>query len=138
MESGNSLPQFNLSVQGGTQGRSHTVSIRLLILQCFRAAVAKLFGLTDQESCHCLPPVDPPCPELATGSLKKKRVAWRRGRGALPWMEKKKKPCPRTREHERRALVGTDWKRALAGWNLRRALKKMTWSEIGVERKERR
>ncbi|GFV96224.1 hypothetical protein TNCV_1871841 [Trichonephila clavipes] len=53
----------------------------------------------------------------------------RRGRGALPWIEKKKTPCPGSRKHERRALVGTDWKRAL---------KKRTWSEIGVERKERR
>ncbi|GFX22437.1 hypothetical protein TNCV_3600691 [Trichonephila clavipes] len=57
----------------------------------------------------------------------------RRRRGALPWMEKKKKPCPGSREHERRALVGTDWKRALAGGNLRRSAK-----EVGVERKERR
>ncbi|GFY15459.1 hypothetical protein TNCV_1572701 [Trichonephila clavipes] len=32
-------------------------------------------------------------------------------RGARPWMEKK--PCPGSRKHERRALVGTDWKRAL-------------------------
>ncbi|GFX78295.1 hypothetical protein TNCV_5136421 [Trichonephila clavipes] len=50
----------------------------------------------------------------------------------------RKKPCPGSRELERRALVGTDWKRALEGENLRRALKKGTWSEIGVERKERR
>ncbi|GFU63239.1 hypothetical protein TNCV_2656841 [Trichonephila clavipes] len=49
-------------------------------------------------------------------------------RGALPWMEKKK-PCPGWRKYERRALVGLDWKRAL---------KKRSWSEIGVERKERR
>ncbi|GFT61345.1 hypothetical protein TNCV_4091141 [Trichonephila clavipes] len=33
-------------------------------------------------------------------------------RGALPWMEKKGKACPGWRKHERRALVGTDWKRA--------------------------
>ncbi|GFU20243.1 hypothetical protein TNCV_4933251 [Trichonephila clavipes] len=27
--------------------------------------------------------------------------------------EKEKRPCPGSRKHERRALVGTDWKRAL-------------------------
>ncbi|GFX78237.1 hypothetical protein TNCV_5135841 [Trichonephila clavipes] len=58
-------------------------------------------------------------------------------RGALSWMEEKK-TCPGSREHERRALVGTDWKRALAGGNFRRTLKKRTWPEIEVERKERR
>ncbi|GFY15460.1 hypothetical protein TNCV_1572711 [Trichonephila clavipes] len=47
------------------------------------------------------------------------RNRWRDGqetkktleRGARPWMEKK--PYPGSRKHERRALVGTDWKRAL-------------------------
>ncbi|GFU65669.1 hypothetical protein TNCV_635921 [Trichonephila clavipes] len=41
--------------------------------------------------------------------------------GARPWREK----SPGSRKHERRALVGTDWKRAL---------KKRSESEIGVER----
>ncbi|GFY24996.1 hypothetical protein TNCV_2691871 [Trichonephila clavipes] len=50
----------------------------------------------------------------------------------------RKKPCPGSRGLERRALVGTEWKRALAGENTRRALKKGTWNEIGVDRKERR
>ncbi|GFU99667.1 hypothetical protein TNCV_4083881 [Trichonephila clavipes] len=50
----------------------------------------------------------------------------------------RKKPCPGPRELERIALVGTDRKRALDGENMRRELKKGTWSEIGVERKERR
>ncbi|GFU11513.1 hypothetical protein TNCV_4551261 [Trichonephila clavipes] len=36
-----------------------------------------------------------------------------RERGARPWMEKREKPCPGWRKHERRALVGTDGKRAL-------------------------
>ncbi|GFT65424.1 hypothetical protein TNCV_1901991 [Trichonephila clavipes] len=49
-----------------------------------------------------------------------------------------KKPCPGSRELERRALDGTDWKRASYEENLRRPLKKGTWSEIGAERKERR
>ncbi|GFV96058.1 hypothetical protein TNCV_1870201 [Trichonephila clavipes] len=40
-----------------------------------------------------------------------------------------KTPCPGSRELERRALVGE---------NLRRELKKGTWSEIEVEWKERR
>ncbi|GFW72921.1 hypothetical protein TNCV_830441 [Trichonephila clavipes] len=43
-------------------------------------------------------------------------------RGARPWMEKRERPCPGLRKHERRALVGTDWKRAL---------KKRMESEIG-------
>ncbi|GFX09144.1 hypothetical protein TNCV_4167231 [Trichonephila clavipes] len=30
-----------------------------------------------------------------------------------PWREKREKPCPGWRRHERRALVGTDGKRAL-------------------------
>ncbi|GFX61390.1 hypothetical protein TNCV_4894341 [Trichonephila clavipes] len=34
-------------------------------------------------------------------------------RGARPWMQKKEKPCPGSRKHERRALVETDRKRAL-------------------------
>ncbi|GFV63562.1 hypothetical protein TNCV_4389271 [Trichonephila clavipes] len=50
----------------------------------------------------------------------------------------REKPCPGSRELEKRALVGTDWKRALNGEILRRALKKGTLFEIGVERKERR
>ncbi|GFT84555.1 hypothetical protein TNCV_714101 [Trichonephila clavipes] len=50
----------------------------------------------------------------------------------------RERPCPGSRELTRRALVGTDWKKTLDGWNLRRALKKGTWSEIRVERKERR
>ncbi|GFU26866.1 hypothetical protein TNCV_4541181 [Trichonephila clavipes] len=33
--------------------------------------------------------------------------------GSRPWLEKRKKPCPGSRKHERRVLVGTDWKRAL-------------------------
>ncbi|GFS70073.1 hypothetical protein TNCV_748411 [Trichonephila clavipes] len=36
-----------------------------------------------------------------------------RERGARPWMEKREKPCTGWRKHERRALVGTDGKRAL-------------------------
>ncbi|GFW53262.1 hypothetical protein TNCV_4709961 [Trichonephila clavipes] len=50
--------------------------------------------------------------------------------------EREKKPCPGSRELERRALVGTDWRRALDGENLRRAIKKGTWSEIGVKRRK--
>ncbi|GFT09378.1 hypothetical protein TNCV_5062441 [Trichonephila clavipes] len=34
-------------------------------------------------------------------------------KGARPWMEKREKPCPGWRKRERRALVGTDGKRAL-------------------------
>ncbi|GFV97386.1 hypothetical protein TNCV_2038961 [Trichonephila clavipes] len=49
-----------------------------------------------------------------------------RERGARPWMKKREKPCPGWKKHERRALVGTDGKRA----RKRRAL-----SEIGVERR---
>ncbi|GFV45367.1 mariner Mos1 transposase [Trichonephila clavipes] len=45
---------------------------------------------------------------------------------ALPWMEKREKPCPGWIKHERRFLVGTDGKRAL---------KKRAYSEIGVERR---
>ncbi|GFT79016.1 hypothetical protein TNCV_3093941 [Trichonephila clavipes] len=41
--------------------------------------------------------------------------------------DEEEEPCPGSRKHERRALVGTDWKEAL---------KKRTWSEIWVERKE--
>ncbi|GFU02647.1 hypothetical protein TNCV_3755521 [Trichonephila clavipes] len=61
-----------------------------------------------------------------------KRVFFRRKkleRGARPWMEKREKPCPESRKHERRAPVGTEWKRAL---------KKRSLSELGVERKDRR
>ncbi|GFU35274.1 hypothetical protein TNCV_2143391 [Trichonephila clavipes] len=36
-----------------------------------------------------------------------------RERRARPWMEKREKPCPGWRKHERRALVGTDGKREL-------------------------
>ncbi|GFX39924.1 hypothetical protein TNCV_2646871 [Trichonephila clavipes] len=43
---------------------------------------------------------------------------------------KKKKPCPGSRELERRALVGTDWRRALDGENLRRALRRLEWKGI--------
>ncbi|GFX91045.1 hypothetical protein TNCV_5106751 [Trichonephila clavipes] len=42
-----------------------------------------------------------------------RRERKRRERGARPWMEKREKPCPGLRKHERRALVGTDGKRAL-------------------------
>ncbi|GFT24009.1 hypothetical protein TNCV_2062901 [Trichonephila clavipes] len=49
-----------------------------------------------------------------------------RERGARPWMEKREKPCPGSRRHERRALVGTDGKRVL---------EKRAESEIGVERR---
>ncbi|GFT62272.1 hypothetical protein TNCV_4716841 [Trichonephila clavipes] len=49
-----------------------------------------------------------------------------------------KKACPGSREVERRALIGKDWKRVLDGENLRRALRRETWSEFGVERKDRR
>ncbi|GFV84477.1 hypothetical protein TNCV_5007391 [Trichonephila clavipes] len=59
----------------------------------------------------------------------------------VPWSRHRcrgKKPCPGSRELEKRALDGTDWKRASDGENLRRPLKKGTWSEIGAERKERR
>ncbi|GFV72445.1 hypothetical protein TNCV_639071 [Trichonephila clavipes] len=49
-----------------------------------------------------------------------------RGHVCFRW-RKRKKPCPGSRKHKRRALVGTDWKRAL---------KKRAESEIGVERKE--
>ncbi|GFX59175.1 hypothetical protein TNCV_936901 [Trichonephila clavipes] len=30
-----------------------------------------------------------------------------------PGWRKRKKPCPRSRKHKRRALLGTDWKRGL-------------------------
>ncbi|GFT05287.1 HTH_Tnp_Tc3_2 domain-containing protein [Trichonephila clavipes] len=43
-----------------------------------------------------------------------------------------KRPCPESRELERRALVGKDWKRVLDGENVRRALRRETWSEFGV------
>ncbi|GFW05282.1 uncharacterized protein TNCV_3358011 [Trichonephila clavipes] len=43
-----------------------------------------------------------------------------------PWMEKREKPCPGWRRRERRAVVGTDGKRAL---------EKRAQSEIGVERR---
>ncbi|GFT62054.1 hypothetical protein TNCV_3812171 [Trichonephila clavipes] len=69
------------------------------------------------------------CPDVGQGIMAPwARRHGRRGRGALPCREKRKKPCPGSKKHERRALVGTDWKRAL---------KKRTWSEFGVERKER-
>ncbi|GFV85954.1 hypothetical protein TNCV_203341 [Trichonephila clavipes] len=51
------------------------------------------------------------------------------GEGSCPGWRKREKPCPESRKHDMRALFGTDWKRVL---------KKRTWSEIGVERKERR
>ncbi|GFS73813.1 hypothetical protein TNCV_1458511 [Trichonephila clavipes] len=51
------------------------------------------------------------------------------GEEPFPGWRKRKKPCPGWEKHERRALVGTDGKRAL---------KKRSYSEIGVERKERR
>ncbi|GFT13525.1 hypothetical protein TNCV_3830111 [Trichonephila clavipes] len=37
----------------------------------------------------------------------------REKRGVQPWMEKREKSCPGWRRHERRAVVGTDGKRAL-------------------------
>ncbi|GFX86663.1 hypothetical protein TNCV_1408621 [Trichonephila clavipes] len=56
------------------------------------------------------------CPDVGQGIM----APWARRpgrkkleRGARPWMEKREKPCPGSRKHERRALVGTDWKRAL-------------------------
>ncbi|GFX42396.1 hypothetical protein TNCV_1519601 [Trichonephila clavipes] len=58
------------------------------------------------------------------GDIKRRKET--RERGARPWMEKREKPCPGWRKHERRALVGTDGKRAL---------KKRSESEIGVERR---
>ncbi|GFX44530.1 hypothetical protein TNCV_4713561 [Trichonephila clavipes] len=61
---------------------------------------------------------------------------WRLGQDG-PGYERKK-PCPGSGELERKTLVGTDWKRALDEESLRRVLKKGAWSEIGVERKERR
>ncbi|GFW39953.1 hypothetical protein TNCV_5116361 [Trichonephila clavipes] len=60
------------------------------------------------------------------GDEKKRRKRKRRERGARPWMEKREKPCPGWRKHDRRALVGTDGKRAL---------KKRAESKIGVERR---
>ncbi|GFT27523.1 hypothetical protein TNCV_1276121 [Trichonephila clavipes] len=61
------------------------------------------------------------CPEVLQGIM----APWSR----RPGCDKvEKKPCPGSRELERRALDGTDWKRALDGENLRRALKKGTWS----------
>ncbi|GFS52098.1 hypothetical protein TNCV_1105091 [Trichonephila clavipes] len=47
------------------------------------------------------------------GERKEEREERERERGAWPWMEKREKPCPGWRRHERRALVGTDGKRAL-------------------------
>ncbi|GFT37767.1 hypothetical protein TNCV_4128471 [Trichonephila clavipes] len=44
---------------------------------------------------------------------RKKRDERERERGARPWMEKREKPCPGWRRHERRAVVGTDGKRLL-------------------------
>ncbi|GFU08990.1 hypothetical protein TNCV_1318621 [Trichonephila clavipes] len=44
---------------------------------------------------------------------REKKEEKRRERGARPWMEKREKPCPGWRRHERRALVGTDGERAL-------------------------
>ncbi|GFW94373.1 hypothetical protein TNCV_1433081 [Trichonephila clavipes] len=38
-----------------------------------------------------------------------------------------KRPCPGSRELERRALFGMDLERALAGENLRRALRRLEW-----------
>ncbi|GFT46934.1 hypothetical protein TNCV_1720481 [Trichonephila clavipes] len=57
----------------------------------------------------------------------------RRGRGALPWMEKKKKPCPGSRELEGRALFGNVLRESPDWRQLEESAK-----EIGVERKERR
>ncbi|GFV37347.1 hypothetical protein TNCV_1757851 [Trichonephila clavipes] len=73
------------------------------------------------------------CPDVGQGIM----APWARRPGRretgereiLSGMGKKEKPCPGSRKHERKALVGMDWKRAL---------KKRTWSEIGVKRKERR
>ncbi|GFX35155.1 hypothetical protein TNCV_2330951 [Trichonephila clavipes] len=42
----------------------------------------------------------------------KEKKRGERERGARPWMEKREKHCPGWRRHERRALVGTDGKRA--------------------------
>ncbi|GFY24682.1 hypothetical protein TNCV_1017281 [Trichonephila clavipes] len=61
-----------------------------------------------------------------TNTTTKKEKKETRERGARPWMEKREKPCPGWRKHERRALVGTDGKRAL---------KKRAEFEIGVERR---
>ncbi|GFU41294.1 hypothetical protein TNCV_3011201 [Trichonephila clavipes] len=52
------------------------------------------------------------CPDVGQGIMAPSETG-ELERGALPWMKKRKKPCPGSRKHERRALVGTDWKRAL-------------------------
>ncbi|GFX35603.1 hypothetical protein TNCV_104081 [Trichonephila clavipes] len=76
------------------------------------------------------------CPDVGLGIM----APWARQPGCVLEMGKKtrerspareveKGKSPGSRNHERRALVGTDWKRAL---------KKRSESEIGEERKERR
>ncbi|GFX20675.1 hypothetical protein TNCV_4270071 [Trichonephila clavipes] len=52
--------------------------------------------------------------EKRKGRKKKKKKRRERERErSRPWMEKREKPCPGWRRHERRALVGTDGKRVL-------------------------
>ncbi|GFV92013.1 hypothetical protein TNCV_1894491 [Trichonephila clavipes] len=58
------------------------------------------------------------CPDVGQGIMapwtrrpgRRKKM---RERSPTLGMEKREKPCPGSRKHEKRVLVGTDWRRAL-------------------------